>query len=205
MLSYLGEFQGSAKDRPAKLRRATESVRAQTFKGWELLIVADGCEATHAMGEEYTDPNIRFFPIPKQPRWSGLVRNAGIFKAGGVYVIYLDSDDRYGRDHLQVIHDGLKAHSYPPWASTDEFVWDGEQWATRSVQSLLKAKKAGTSNIVHRRDLGVYWPEPTRRSPGYGYGEDDRGVIRVLETFGPPAYIAGGQYYVMHIPGRYDL
>lgn len=50
MPSYLGDYNSSAgpsaTNRVEKFIRAVDSVLAQTFGSWELLIVADGCEKT---------------------------------------------------------------------------------------------------------------------------------------------------------------
>src|ERR1700744_4099360 len=72
-----------------------ESVQAQTFGDWELLI-ADDCspDRTPAVVERYASgaPRIRLI---RQPRNGGpaLARQAAIEQANGRFVAFLDSDD----------------------------------------------------------------------------------------------------------------
>ena len=79
------------------LRECVESVRAQTFGDWELIVVDDGStddteEVCKALATE--DARIRVFRRKK----SGGVneaRNVGLNEAKGDFVIFLDVKDRY--------------------------------------------------------------------------------------------------------------
>ncbi len=88
-------------NRAAYLERAVQSVVAQTFTNWELLVVDDGSSdntfeivvpllAVHA--------NIRY--MKHQNRKAALSRNAGIQASFGRYITFLDSDDHYLPMHL---------------------------------------------------------------------------------------------------------
>lgn len=210
MPSYLGHYEGlfgsAASNRVEKFHRAVESVMAQTFEDWELLVVADGCDTTWTEKERYlhADAAIRFFSIPKQRLWSPHVRNFGLSRARGTYAIYLDTDDAYDPDYLHDVHRSLELSGMPPWALLDDLVWDGERWARRVVAHLLAKGTAGTSNVVHKVGL-AYWPEIEYRHPGYGYATEDSSFVRLLEKTGPPVSIPPAGYRVMHIPRHYDL
>ena len=101
MPSYLGDYPNSATDKEDKLIRAIESVLQQTYKNWELIIIADGCDKTINLLKKYfktidKNKDIVLYLVPKQKIWSG-VRNFGIQKATGDYIIYLDIDDYYSK------------------------------------------------------------------------------------------------------------
>jgi glycosyltransferase involved in cell wall biosynthesis len=88
-------------DRPALLRQTLESVFAQTFRDWELIIVDDGSgEETRALLRAMAArPEVQVLELPH----AGLlpaVRNAGVGAARGEYLAFLDSDDLWTRDKL---------------------------------------------------------------------------------------------------------
>ena len=210
MASYLEEYGGnygrSATDRVAKFHRAVRSVLAQTFEDWELLIVADGCDLTIKEGLEYAEvTKIRRLSIEKQRLWSGKVRNAGIYKATGFYVVYLDTDDELDPVHLANLHDLLDSHLLPRWAYFDDMVWNPAtaEWQQR-VARIDKKHGSGTSNLAHRRDIGAYWPDVVYRWPSMGYDHDEQ-FLQVLKTDSPGVGIGRGYYKVCHIPKQYEV
>lgn len=85
----------------ATLERAIASVRAQTFPGWELLVVDDGStDATSAIVENFArrDPRIRVLSRPH----GGIVAalNAGIDVARGELIARMDADDEAHPDRF---------------------------------------------------------------------------------------------------------
>ena len=56
--SFLGAYANAASRRPEKLVRAVDSVIAQTFQDWELLVIADGCQETVDIMRRYTDKRV---------------------------------------------------------------------------------------------------------------------------------------------------
>jgi glycosyltransferase involved in cell wall biosynthesis len=217
MASYLGHYEGNygkaASDRIKKFRRAVQSCIDQTFQDWELLIVADGCEITLHEWAKVRDQRVRCLQIRKQRLWSERVRNAGIHKAQGRAVVYLDTDDMIGPDHLQGIHDALtakgldwsKEESPALWAYIDDQVWNAgaKCWDTRRAD-MKRRGGAGTSNIVHAAGQRIYWPVIEYRWPDNGY-DHDRQFIRHLQGFGQGVRLEAGQYQVCHVPRSYDI
>ncbi len=87
------------------IEETLESVRAQTYASWELLLVEDGSsDATAARIEQYMaqtgDKRIRLL---KQPCNLGAAnaRNRGIQEAQGRYIAYLDADDLWMPEKLE--------------------------------------------------------------------------------------------------------
>lgn len=77
------------------LNRCVDSVIAQQFTGWELLVINDGSsDNTRDIADSYckNDPRIRLF----DSTGSGVsaARNLGLENSVGSYVTFLDSDDR---------------------------------------------------------------------------------------------------------------
>jgi len=76
------------------ISHAIDSVLAQSFTDWELLIIDDGgSDRSIDIAAEYCDPRIRI--ISQRNRGLAGARNTGIFHARGDYIALLDSDDRW--------------------------------------------------------------------------------------------------------------
>src|SRR5947209_7057759 len=82
-------------NRASFISGAIESVRAQTFTDWELIIVDDGSEDnTPEVVREWLqkDSRIVYFREPHHGRIA-IVSNVGLRAARGKYVAILDDDD----------------------------------------------------------------------------------------------------------------
>ncbi|HKK41823.1 MAG TPA: glycosyltransferase family A protein [Bacteroidales bacterium] len=90
-------------NRAELLKRALDSLVLQTEKNWEAIIVDD--ESTD---NTYTEvlPYLESYPaisyLKKEHSGEPLSKNAGIFYASGKYVTFLDSDDEYAPEHLEL-------------------------------------------------------------------------------------------------------
>lgn len=87
------------------IAEAIESVLAQTYKNFELIII-DNCSTdnTEAIVRSYsdTDPRIRY----QKFRNNGIIavsRNVGIRIAAGTYVAFIDSDDSWFQEKLEKV------------------------------------------------------------------------------------------------------
>lgn len=73
----------------AFIRKALDSVKAQSFKDYELIVVCDACtDNTEEIAREYTD---KVFAVPFHNE--GLARNYGLEHASGDWVLWIDDDD----------------------------------------------------------------------------------------------------------------
>ena len=183
--SYLGYYKGQASNPEEKLKRALDSVFAQSFTDFELIVVSDGCDKTVEICEPY---DLNLFKIPKQQIMSGTPRNVGISKAQYDWIIYLDSDDVWGKDHLLKVQEGM--------CCTYKFFWYNDwtvqknEWTERKCNVKVKGS-CGTSNITHRRTLPIEWKD------GYLH---DWWFIKDLNRY-EGKRIATPEYFCCHIPG----
>lgn len=79
---------------------AVESVLAQTFKDFEIIIVNDGStdENTITLLKDYKNPYIKVIHTPHQGL--GEARNVGIRNSSGKYILPLDADDKISPEYL---------------------------------------------------------------------------------------------------------
>jgi O-antigen biosynthesis protein len=87
-------------DRPRLLRRALDSLRAQTCKELEVVVVNDAGTAVPEIATEYTDLNIKYLEH-QQRRGLSAARNTGLANSSGRWVCYLDDDDTFTPTHLE--------------------------------------------------------------------------------------------------------
>ena len=86
--------------------KAIDSVLAQSFTNWELIVVDDGStDNTKQLVEVYNDTRIRY--IYQQNAERSAARNNGIDNANGAYICFIDSDDYYLPNHLQTFIDEI--------------------------------------------------------------------------------------------------
>lgn len=86
------------------LEESIDSVLAQTYLNWEL-IIADDCstDQTAAIAKRYADmdPRIRYLRMPANGR-QARARNCAIREAEGRFIAFLDSDDLWMPNKLSV-------------------------------------------------------------------------------------------------------
>lgn len=193
--SYLQPYTGAATYRQEKFIRAMDSLVNQTFQDFEVIVVADGCKTTAELFAVYYQRrhNFRLVELPKQKLWSGNVRNAGIAAATGEYITYLDTDDKLGKNHLQIIDEQVSGFD---WVWYDDYIM-GTDYLPRYNKCQLTFGKCGTSNITHRRDLPVKWLDST-------YAHDWK-FIQVLMQHKNFVKIQAPEYHICHLPNRLDV
>jgi len=90
------------------LSRCIDSVLAQTYKDWELLLVDDGStDDSGRICDEYAQIDSRIRVFHKENGGVGSARNLGIDEAIGDWISFVDSDDWVTSDYIEnLIHTG---------------------------------------------------------------------------------------------------
>ncbi|AFL95200.1 putative glycosyl transferase, family 2 protein 3 [Thermococcus cleftensis] len=88
-------------NRDRLLRRAIESVLNQSFDDFEVLVV-DGArsESTRELIRSFGDGRLRY--VPQRGKGIANARNLGVLKARGKFIAFLDDDDRWREDKLEL-------------------------------------------------------------------------------------------------------
>ncbi|MFJ4961487.1 CDP-glycerol:poly(glycerophosphate) glycerophosphotransferase [Streptomyces sp. ADI96-02] len=188
----------------AYLHACLDSVLSQSFKDYEIIVV-DDCspDACGAIADEYAgrDPRVSALHLDRNTGL-GPARNAGIARAGGDYLVFLDGDDTLLPEALQTIADRIGATGEP-----DVLVYDYARtyWSGRSVRNVLAAHldEGGPASfrLTDRpellRLLMVVWNKAYRRAfveaEGFsfppGYYEDTPWTYPVLMSAGSIAVL----------------
>jgi glycosyltransferase involved in cell wall biosynthesis len=78
-------------ERPDLLRKAIDSVIAQRYPNWELVVVDDGSDAGKSVVADVDDERITYVSIPHGGPCRA--RNEGLDRASGELIAYLDDDN----------------------------------------------------------------------------------------------------------------
>lgn len=101
------------------LRPAVDSVLAQTFGDWELIVADDGSgpETAAYLAELAARPRVRVLWLPHSGK-PAVARNAGWQAARGEYIAFLDSDDVWLPEKLAVQTASLRSRPKRGWSHT---------------------------------------------------------------------------------------
>lgn len=81
------------------LTQCLESINAQTYQNYEVIIIIDGAtDGSYEIAKEYCENHEKFSVYWQENAGSGPARNAGLAKASGEFVMFVDPDDWIERD-----------------------------------------------------------------------------------------------------------
>ena len=96
-------------NRSKYVTKAIDSVLAQTYRDFEIIVVDDGStDNTKEVLKPYTD---RIKYLYQENTGVSAARNAGIRAAGGQWIAFLDSDDEWLPEKLSIQMDYLSRHN----------------------------------------------------------------------------------------------
>lgn len=93
------------------LKECIDSILAQTFQNWELLLVDDGStDKSGEICEEYARKDSRIKVIHKPNTGQADSRNLALTLAKGDYIGFVDSDDWIDPDMYETLYEALMTH-----------------------------------------------------------------------------------------------
>lgn len=147
---------------------AIESILAQSFKDWNLYVVGDGCTDRTAdvvkKMASISSGRIHWFNMSKNHgggHWRHLrgdsgasARNYGFYSSKEPYIAYLDDDDRYHSNHLELLYKTIKSDNYDFVYSKGAFLYPH-----RGAKPMIvganppRYQGLGTNAIMHTRSI----------------------------------------------------
>jgi glycosyltransferase involved in cell wall biosynthesis len=146
-------------NREAYLAEALESILAQTFTDFELLVILDGVPPpVQAIVEGYSDPRIRLLRLPVNLGISA-ARNTGLAAARAPYMAYMDSDDVALPGRLETQYAWLEAHPHVTVCASNWIRWhaDGRRMGARypETDGMIKARLLLVDSAIHNPTVMV--------------------------------------------------
>lgn len=141
-----------------------DSVRAQTFTDYELIVVNDGSPDTEELERVLQPYRAELRYVRQENSGASSARNTGIRLARGTYVALVDSDDLWEPDYLAVQVATLESDPTAVLSYTNMIMFGDAPDAGRECKSFLPAQGEvtikrlveqqcnATSNVVARRD-----------------------------------------------------
>ena len=143
------------------IQQAIDSLLAQVYRNWELILVNDGStDATLEIASRYTDARIHIINQPNEGEASA--RNTALANMHGEFVAFLDADDAYLPQHLEVMVAYLQVHPDRDGVYVDGMHIDQDGRMLKSLSS-------------------------RRRGPFEGWVFEQ--LVRASDVFGPPVCI----------------
>jgi glycosyltransferase involved in cell wall biosynthesis len=146
------------------LGRALKSIQLQTYTNWEVIIIDNySTDHTEKIIESYSDFRIHFERFNN----NGIIaasRNLGIKLAKGEWVAFLDSDDWWSHDKLNlcmnnftenvdIIYHDLKIFRDLPLPFARRYIHSRKLKPPVIIDLLVNGNAIGTSSVVVRRKL----------------------------------------------------
>lgn len=86
------------------LRWAIDSVLWQTWGDLELWVIGDACtDASAELVQSYDDPRVHWYNLPANSGYQSAPHNEGLRRARGRYIAYLNHDDLWLPNHLELL------------------------------------------------------------------------------------------------------
>ena len=174
-------------NRASLISKAIESVLAQSFSDWELLIIDDGStDDTKTIVSNYNDTRIKYIYQKNAERCAA--RNNGIDNASGAYICFLDSDDYYLHNRLEGLHSELQKRNFPIAAFYTGILWERNGSINESADGFYRPANILDSialSVIHSQRTCIHYSilKQYKYNNAFHIGEDMELWIRIATTF----------------------
>lgn len=129
------------------IHNTIESVIAQSYENWELIVIDDGStDNTGRIVNQYKEKDKRIKYIYQNNAERSVARNNGIKNAKGDWICFLDSDDAFKKNHLKSIYKRIKINQNQK-KDISFYVTGQETFNTRTQETFLMDNEIPKINI----------------------------------------------------------
>ena len=140
------------------LREALDSVLHQSYHYLEIIIIDDGStDGSGSICDEYqSDPRITI--IHQENRGVSSARNAGLDRARGEYIAFLDPDDAYHPEFIQQMLNAIENADVVECAKMKyQNTLDSRGWTTDVVKEGFYDREQALRGLIYRKfSIGVH-------------------------------------------------
>ena len=138
------------------IKRCVESILNQSYENYELILVNDGSKDNSGnLCDKYAVEDSRICVIHKENGGVSSARNAGIVKASGKYLMFVDCDDSIDKDFFETYVRMIQEHS------CDVVIGGYDLIENEKVKKCIPEKKG-----VYGTEL---WGHIAQKTEQYGY------------------------------------
>jgi glycosyltransferase involved in cell wall biosynthesis len=136
------------------LDRCIQSILAQTYTDFELLLVDDGSTDTSgAICDKYAEQDSRVRVFHKENGGVSSARNMGLDNAQGEWVTFVDADDWLENGYLEIFMkntEELTCQSFHSYYEGQKEAWDTTIYNTNGINNYIE-------QLYNKRILGYCW------------------------------------------------
>ena len=130
------------------ISKAIESVKKQTYKNWKLIIINDkSTDNTKKEIEKYLDEKILLINLEKHVGVAE-ARNIGMEKSQNRYIAFLDADDMWKENKLELQLKFMKQNNYEFTYTSFLYLKNGKEKQVKKIQESLNYKQALKNTII---------------------------------------------------------
>lgn len=138
------------------IRQCVDSILAQTFTDFELILVDDGSkDRSGQICDEYALTDQRVKVIHKENGGAANTRNAGLNQAVGEYIMFIDSDDYAAPDMLECLYKAISDQNADIIACNYHYIFENNRQKNFSTQ-IASEVLSGTEIFYNKKNERNY-------------------------------------------------
>ncbi|OJG45055.1 glycosyl transferase, group 2 family protein [Enterococcus hermanniensis] len=189
------------------LKKCVDSILAQTFTDFELILVDDGSpDSSGTICDEYAMKDSRVKVIHKENGGLSSARNAGIDSAKGKYLGFIDSDDYIAEDMYELLHNNIVKEEADLSICGIYHVYEGKKPSEKKKKYLILNRDEATVLIFHGNQISDHAVNKLYkksifselRYPQGKYHEDSFTIVGILDKCEKVVVDTRQKYYYYH-------
>ncbi|MGF2941895.1 glycosyltransferase family 2 protein [Enterococcus xiangfangensis] len=189
------------------LRKCVDSILAQTFTDFELILVDDGSpDNSGAICDQYAEKDSRIKVIHKENGGLSDARNAGIEVAKGKYLGFIDSDDYIADDMYELLYNNIIKEKADLSICGIYHVYEGKEPERKIEKYMVLNRDEATVLIFHGNQISDHAVNKLYsrsifselRYPLGKYHEDSFTIVGILDQCEKVVVDTKQKYYYYH-------